>query len=490
MASSSPLLASIIADLKQATAVRDRAATRAAVARLLAMRAPIGAQWRQIAELMRVSGEISLAHAAMDAFVAAAGNTPAARFSKIVLLTQTARVRDAHALIATLPDDVPDRAGHAYLRGNTAVTLGMVDEGRAQLEIALRERPGWGPAWLTLAATTDLARDPIGDRLLADAAAAERQPPAEHARYCYALGKLHADRGEHERAFAAYARGAALLRAAMPYSRSGNAAAARQAMTDFDGRFFDRRRATPASATDRPIFVTGLPRSGTTLVEQILTSHSAVADGGEISLAHHLAVEAGGVSGDAIARYVAGGGSLATLGDLYLHLLAERFGSEGRIVDKTIDNSRFLGLIAAALPDAPLIWMRRDPLDSAWACFRTFFIHGVAWSYDLDDIAHHFLLEDELLSFWQERLGDRLLVVPFTDFVTSPDRWIARLLAHCGLAEEPGVYRFYETDRAVATASSLQVRRPINRDGVGVAEPYRKFLASFERAYAAGRAAD
>lgn len=454
--------------------------------RLLAMRAPIGVEWRKIAELMRVSGEITLAHAAMDAFVAAAGDSAAARLSKIVLLTQTARVREAHALISTLPETIPDRAGNAFLRGNTAVTLGMVDEGRAQLEIALRERPGWGPAWLTLASAVNLADDPIGDHLLADAAAAERQSPPELARYCYALGKLHADRGEHDAAFAAYSRGATLLRAATPYSRAGNAAAARQAMTGFDGDFFDRHRAPPSRATARPIFVTGLPRSGTTLVEQILTSHSAVADGGEISLAHHLAVELGGVSGDAIERHIAAGGSLEKLGDLYLHLLGERFGSEGRIVDKTIDNSRFLGLIAAALPDAPLIWMRRDPIDSAWACFRTFFIHGVAWSYDLEDIAHHFLLEDALLAYWQERLGDRLLVVPFTEFVSTPDAWIARLLAHCGLAEESGVYRFYDTDRAVATASSLQVRRPINRDGVGVAEPYRAFLRPFELAYGNG----
>ncbi len=456
---------------------------------MLAMRAPIGAEWRRIAELMRVSGEISLSHAAMDAFVAAAGNSAAARLSKIVLLTQTARVREAHALIATLPETIPDRAGHAFLRGNTAVTLGMVDEGRAQLEIALRERPGWGPAWLTLASTVNLASDPIGDRLLADAAAAEHQSPTELARFCYALGKLHADRGDHEAAFGAYSRGATLLRTATPYSREGNAAAARQAMTGFDGDFFARHRTASALSTARPIVVTGLPRSGTTLVEQILTSHSAVADGGEISLAHHLAVEAGGVSGDAIERYIARGGSLEKLGDLYLHLLTERFGGEGRIVDKTIDNSRFLGLIAAALPDAPLIWMRRDPLDSAWACFRTFFIHGVAWSYDLEDIAHHFLLEDALLAYWQERLGDRLLVVPFTEFVTTPDAWIARLLAHCGLAEEPGVSRFYDTDRAVATASSLQVRRPINREGVGVAQPYRRYLEPFERAYA-GRAID
>lgn len=483
MASASDPLQTALADLKAATTAHDRDRIAAGVARLLAMRAPLGVQWRGVAELMRVSGEVTLAHAAMDAFVAAAGGTPAAQFSKVVLCTQTGRLREAHALVSTLPDTIPDRAGHAYVRGNTAITLGLVEEGREQLGIVVRERPGWGPAWLTLASTGNLANDPLGDRLLADAAAAERQAPPDHARYCYAVGKLHADRGEHAQAFAAYERGARLLRAARRYSRAGNSANAAQAKTGFAPGFLEEMASRQARRSDRPIVVTGLPRSGTTLVEQILTSHSAVVDGGEISLTHHLAVAAGGVSGDAIAAYLANGGTLERLADLYLHLLSERFGATGRVVDKTIDNSRFFGLIASALPDAPLIWMRRDPLDSAWSCFRTFFIHGVAWSYDLADIAHHFRLEDELLAFWQDRLGDRLLVVPFTEFVDSPEAWIARLLAHCGLTDEAGAYAFHETDRVVATASGLQVRRPINRDGVGVAEPYRAFLAPFVEAY-------
>jgi hypothetical protein len=163
--------------------------------------------------------------------------------------------------------------------------------------------------------------------------------------------------------------------------------------------------------------------------------------------------------------------------------MAERFGREGRIVDKTIDVSRFMGLAASVLPEAPLIWMRRDPLDSAWSCFRTFFIHGVAWSYDLTDIAHHFRLEDRLLAFWQDRLGDRLLVVPYRDLVDASEEWTKRIIAHCGLAEEAGVFAHHETERAVATASSLQVRRPINRDGLNVAAPYAKHLQPFIDAY-------
>lgn len=478
-----PEIVALLKALKGALAVRDRAETNNIAQQLIERRAPLGVQWRNIAELMRVSGELTLALKAMDAFVDAQGGSAQARYAKVVLLTQSARQRDAHDLLLTLPMNVPDRAGRAYVLGNIAMTLGRVDEARDHLVTALKHRPGWGAAWLTLATTINLAKDPLGERLLADGPAAARQVPGDHARYYYALGKLYVDRGNIAEAFAAYASGAAMLRDITPYSRNGNAANAKAAKTGYPDGFIERMRERDGLDTSRPIFVTGLPRSGTTLVEHILASHSAVLDGGELNIVQHLAVAANGVSGDAIESYLAGCGSLEAIGSLYLHLLGERFGGLGRVVDKTIDVSRCMGLIAAALPDAPLIWMRRDPLDSAWSCFRTFFIHGVAWSYSLTDIAHHFRLEDEMLSFWKGRLGDRLLVVPYAELVESPELWTRKLLTHCGLEEEDSVHAPHKTDRVVATASALQVRRPINRDGLNVAAPYQEYLQPFIDAY-------
>jgi tetratricopeptide (TPR) repeat protein len=469
----------LLADLKAALARRDRAATNRAVAGLLDARAPLGPQWQKLSQLMQVSGELTLAHRAMDAFVAASGGNPQAVCAKVVLLESTGQRREADALMKTLPADVPDRGGHALLLGNTAMVQGQVDAARDYFTTALDFRPGWGAAWLSLGTSIKLAGDPLGERLVAEGAAAAVLPPADHARYLYALGKYRADRGEADAAFAAFAKGAALLRREAPYAAAGDEANARDAASGFSAGAIERWNGQVGIDTSRPIFVTGLPRSGTTLVEHILASHSAVADGGELNIVQHLAVAAGGVSGDAIERYLAGGGTMDTLAELYLHLLNERMGTTGRIVDKTIDVSRCLGLIASALPDAPLIWMRRDPLDCAWSCFRTFFIHGVGWSYDLADIARHFMLEDGLLAFWKERLGDRLLVVPYADLVEAPEVWTRRLLDHCGLAEESGAFEPHRTDRVVATASALQVRRPINRDGLNVAAPYRAHLQPF-----------
>lgn len=478
-------LASALAELKVALSLHDRPKTRHIITLLLDRAAPLGRQWAAIAQLMQVSGEATLAIRAMDAFISEASNKPMARYSKVVLLTKLQRLEEAHNLLASLPANVPDLCGHTYVLGNTAMTLGRVDEARTYLLEALRYRPGWGPAWLSLASTGNLSTDALGDQLMAEAAIAERQGPTDLARYCYALGKLHADRCNPVAAVAAYARGAALLKAETPYNREADAANARSAMSGYGKNLFERGRGDITIDTRRPIFVTGLPRSGTTLVEQILASHSEVQDGGELNLIQHVGVAAGGVSGTAIAQYLAQGGTPDDLGALYLHLIAERFGPSGRIVDKTIDASRFLGLIATALPDAPIIWMRRNPLDNAWSCFRTFFIHGVAWSFSFADIADHFQLEDQLMAFWQRELGDRILVVPYGELVDKPAEWTARLLAHCGLAEEKAAYAPHLTQRRVATASSLQVRRPINRDGLGVADPYRSFMQDFVDAYRA-----
>lgn len=479
-------VAGSMARLKAALARRDRAETNRIIAGLLDGKAPLGEQWRSISQLMQVNGELTLAHRAIDAFVAGAANRPQARYAKVVLLTQSGRLQEAHDLLAQLPADVPDRAGRAYVLGNTAMTLGRVEAARAHLLTALEYRPGWGPAWLSLATTVNLARDAIGDQLLAEGEAAERQGPADLARYCYALGKLHADRGDPGATAAAFSRGADLLRSETPYSRAGNTKNAQSAMTGWSAALLDRMRERKSRDTSRPIFVTGLPRSGTTLVEHILASHSAVQDGGELNIVQHIAVAAGGVSGDDLETYIARGGSPDRLAELYLHLLAERYPGTGRVVDKTIDVSRCMGLIAATLPDAPLIWMRRDPLDNAWSCFRTFFIHGVAWSYSLTDIAHHFRLEDAMMAHWKAQLGDRLLIVPYTELVEDPALWTGRLLAHCGLGDEAAAYTPHLTERMVATASALQVRRPINRDGLGVAEPYRAFMQPFIEAYADG----
>ena len=186
-----------IAQLRTALAARDRVGANQAVERLLAMRAPLGGEWKRIAQLMQMTGEIGLALRAIDAFIAAVGNRTDAYYDKLVMLGQSGRLIEAQDLLARLPADRTNPTGRAYLAGNVAITLGQVDKARAALEEVVTARPGWGPAWLSLAEAINLADDPLGDRLLADRAVADAQPAGDRARYYYALGRLHHDRAGH-----------------------------------------------------------------------------------------------------------------------------------------------------------------------------------------------------------------------------------------------------------------------------------------------------
>lgn len=462
----------------------DRATLAHVLGELVAMRAPMAGQWPQLAQLAAKIGEIDLARRAIDLYIEASRGDPAAQYQKAAVLADAGLWQEAHDLLCTLAPDVPSAIGHAYSRGIAALNLGKLDEAREYLARVVRERPETGPAWLALGMAGALAAEPeLADRLVDAGREIDRAPPGDRAAYHYALGEVHAKRGEHAAAFAAFARGAAEMRTIAPFDR---AADARQAAEAVEG-YSEERIATLGSGqgapTGRPIFVTGLPRSGTTLVEQILTSHSAVGGGAEFGGLSLLAMDVGGRSWSALAHYVETAGA-APAAALWRHWVEQRFAAPGRMVDKSVDTSRFLGLAATLLPDAPLIWLTRDPLDRAWSCFRTNFLGGaVRWSYDLEDIAAHFRLEDELLAQWRAILGERLLVVPYEELVSDPASWTRRLLAHCGLPEEPQVFAPHETARPVATASMAQVRRPISRAAIGSAAPYRAFLEPFLAAY-------
>jgi hypothetical protein len=331
--------------------------------------------------------------------------------------------------------------------------------------------------------SADLGRDSLlAEQIVAAEPGMARIAPAGRAPYYYALGKVHADRREPALAFPAFARGAQFQKSSSRYDRAAARRNAEEAVYGYSSGGMATITSQQDEQTGRTIFVTGLPRSGTTLVEQILTSHSAVTDGGEIARLDLVAREIGGASFPVLTRYVEGY-SLEAITRLWDHWIDQRFPVPGRVVDKTLNNTRLLGLAAAILPEAPLIWVTRDPLDRAWSCFRTFFTGDMAWSYDLEDIAFHFRLEDQLLQRWQEVLGDRLLAVPYEALVTDSARWIRRIIGHCGLTEELQVFVPHENDRPVITASVTQVRQPIHREGIGSAEPYRQFLEPFIAAY-------
>lgn len=463
----------------------DRGKLRDIIRQLISRRAPMGdAQWQQLAQIAAGYGELSLARQAMDLHFEAVGGGPAALFQKAGFLVLLGAWGEADALLRTLPETMPDIATNAYCRGIAALNLGKPGEARRHLERATQLHPQSGLGWFSLSMAVNFSNEPaLAERMIAAGPGMERATDNERLPYQYALGKLHADRADHALAFRAFDRGAARAKFGVRYNHEQDVADAARAIDGYSAERIAAIASQQSEPTDRTIFVTGLPRSGTTLVEQILTSHSAVSDGGETARLMLLSDDVKGTSYRALADYVSVHG-VASAALLWDHWIDELYPASVRVIDKTVNTSRYLGLAAALLPQAPLIWMTRDPLDRAWSCFRTNF-SGAAmpWSYDLRDIAAHFRLEDRLLAQWQEILGDRLLVVSYEALVSDPDTEIRRLLAHCGLEEEAKVFAPHENHRPVTTASMVQIRQPINRDAIGAAEPYREFLGPFIDAY-------
>ena len=477
--------AALLKDLVAALNERRRDASNEAALALLAIGAPLREKWRMLAMVLRTNGELVAANHAMRLFVEQTGDTAAGRYEQAALAAQTGRVEQAWSIMQSVPPDIPDRAGHAYFLGTMALNMGEPERAEGHLLAALDSNPRLGQAMLALASIKRRAADdPVARRILDAGADMDRAAPLERAQHHYAAGRIHFDRKSVDPAFAEFARGAALAARERPYDASADRADAELSRSGYDRALIDRIAGSVGLDSSEAIVVTGLPRSGTTLVEQILASHSAIAGGEELGAMAIVARDLPAKSAAGLEAYL-DEGAADDLTRLYLHLARQRFGTEGRYVDKGLNNTRYIGLISALLPQSPIIWMRRDPLDCALSAFRTYFVRGLDWSWKLEHIAEHFRLEDELFAFWAALLPDRILTVDYRELVADPHGQIERILEHCHLAVEPQVFAPHETRRTVTTASAVQVREPINRKGLGSAAPYREHMKPFLEAYAA-----
>lgn len=466
---------------------RDRARASAIVRKLAAEDAPLGDRWGQVAELAATLGEVSAARAAMRRYVAGAPFDVERRLAYGAMLAQLGHVAGAiKATEAHLPSLLGPDARVSHLLGTCYSQLGDSQTARNYLRRAIAESNSpelTAMAWLTIA---DLKGFSAGDPdIPAMEVLAEELGEQAPSALLYALGKAYNDLGEVDRAFGLYERGAKRVRA----QRNYNGEASRRFVDEVVAGFTARELAKlPPSGidSDRPIFVLGMPRSGTTLVEQILASHDDVVDGAELNLFRTATMDLGGYAPADVTRMAFRPDAedvWTRFGAAYLHLLDERFGPTGRVVDKTLNHTRFVGLIRHVLPNARFIWLRRDPGDVALSCFRSHFASGLDWTWSLADIGRHLADEDRLHAHWTALFPDAILTVPYEELVADPKTWIQRMLSHCGLPFQENLRDFHLTQRAVTTSSASQVRQPISTRAIGQWQRYEKHLAPFFEAY-------
>ena len=298
-------------------------------------------------------------------------------------------------------------------------------------------------------------------------------PLWDEAQLRFAMGKYCDDIEDYGRAFANYSRGNALLkRVSGGYNRQAHSSFADD-MIRVHTRETLASTAEGGSASPKPVFVVGMPRSGTSLTEQIIASHPSAGGVGEPD----FWLKAARIHHDEIRRSLLDLPTRRTLAEDYLRLLERRCPNAVRIVDKTPANSDFVGLISTVFPKARFIRMRRNPIDTCLSCYFQNFSTGMAFTMDLDDLAEYYRTHERVMDHWCSALPDgTILEVPYEDLVADQEGWTRKILDFIGLEWDERCLTFYETKRAVATASAWQVRQKIYRQSIERWRNYEKFI--------------
>jgi tetratricopeptide (TPR) repeat protein len=341
---------------------------------------------------------------------------------------------------------------------------GKFEEALVLLERAIAIEPRLPQAWAGLARWRTMSSDDKDWLTNAQQIADSGLPARTEVLLRYAIGKYLADVKAFDQAFASYQRANELERS---YKNKHNRDLLSQAI-DLLIRTYDRAWLTQprpeASTSRRPVFIIGMPRSGTTLVEQILASHPSVFGAGELPFwetameAHELAVLHPGT----------GTRTLRRLAHEYLSLLETLSPAAQRVIDKMPGNFMFLGWIRTALPQARIIHMRRDPIDTCLSIYFQHFQESPAYTNDLEDLAHYYTEYSRLMAHWRAILpAGAMLEVPYEELVSDPQTWSRKLLTFVGLPWDSRCLEFHRTERTIITASKWQVRQKLTRTPVG-----------------------
>jgi tetratricopeptide (TPR) repeat protein len=375
----------------------------------------------------------------------------------------------------------PDYAEAHNNLGLVLRDLGRLKEARHAYEKAIELAPRNPSFYLNLAA---IKRFAPGDAELAAMEKLASEPAAlaaEDQIYLqFALGKAYGDLGDHERSFRHLLEGNALKRQRIVYDEAGTLGGFARIREVFTPEIMREKRDL-GDPSPRPVFIIGMPRSGTTLIEQILASHPRVFGAGELRIIAEAVAGMSRPDGAAApfpdAVFSMGGEQLRRFGASYVAAVQALAPNAERITDKMPHNFRFAGLIHLALPNARIIHTRRDPVDTCLSCFSKYFAGDFPYNYDLAELGRYYRAYEALMEHWRKVLPQGVMLeVQYEDVTADLEGQARRMVAHCGLEWDDACLSFHETQRPVRTASAVQVRQPIYRTSVGRWRPYEHLL--------------
>jgi tetratricopeptide (TPR) repeat protein len=406
---------------------------------------------------------------------------------KAALLGRLGEVQQSAEIYRQVLDQFPThpKVWHSY--GHALRTAGAQADSVAAYRRSIELLPGYGEAYWSLAnlktfrfSAEDIAR-------MVDQLDREDLSVDDRFHFHFALGKALEDAGDYPRSFEHYAEGNRLRRSVIVYDADAVSERVQQTRALFTREFLESRKGSGAQAPD-PIFIVGLPRAGSTLLEQILSSHSAVEGTMELPDIGAIARDLGGRKGSGeTSAYPAiletlDRDELLALGVRYLeNTRVQRKSAAPYFIDKNPNNWMHAGLIQLILPNARIIDARRHPMSCCFSVFKQHFARGNRFSYDLGELGRYYRDYVELMAHFDRVMPGRVHRAVYERVVEDTEAEVRRLLDYCGLPFEDGCLRFYENERAVRTASSEQVRRPIYRDALDQWTHYQQWLAPLER---------
>ena len=370
----------------------------------------------------------------------------------------------------------PDAPGVRMSFAHSLKTLGHQERAIEAYRAAVRLKPDFGEAYWSMANLKAFRFDG------AEVAAMRRQlvggklGTSAEIHFNFALAKALEDDGDYDGAWRHYADGNARQRMQVSHDPLGMEKRHNEIIEIFTEAFLARHAGNGCDAAD-PILIVGLPRSGSTLVEQILASHSQVEGTSELPILNNLANSIGRYRPDD-ALFPKSALALkdrdwTAYGQQYMDDAMRHRSSEAPFfTDKLPNNFPFIGLLHLILPNAKVINARRHPLDTCVGAYKQLFARGQHFTYDMEELAHYYQCYERLVAHWHSVLPGKVLDVHYEDTVADLEGQVRRILAHCGLPFEERCLRFHETRRAVKTASSEQVRQPIYTSALGMWRNY------------------
>jgi tetratricopeptide (TPR) repeat protein len=372
-------------------------------------------------------------------------------------------------------------------RGHVLKTLGRRAAAEAAYRRSLELQPDFGEAYYSFA---DLKNYHFSDgELAAMQEVLQRAPGAgkTRAQIHFAIGRAFEQRRQYPEAFRHYASGNAMRRRDAPFDAAAFEEKCRRVAATFNAPFLKSREGC-GNPDPAPIFVVGLPRSGSTLVEQVLASHSCIEGTMELphvlrfvrELDHHNGTDAYPETVTNLSEQ-----ALTGLGERYINETRLYRSDKARYIDKMPNNFSHVGLLRLILPNATIIDVRRNPMDTCFSAYKQHFAQGQSFTYDLEDLGRYYRSYIELMDHWDEVLPGTVFHVAYEDLVRNTETVVRRLIAHCGLEFEPSCLRFHETQRSVRTASSEQVRLPMYDSSIGQWRHFEAELGPLKRSLGA-----